>query len=460
MAGVIVISPLLARAQVSAPVPVPAADPVVDAGEAHPWWRQITTDGYASLSYSYNQNQPEPRLNQFRVFDFNDNDPQLDVAELVVQRAIAEPNQFGFRLDLFAGSGVPEITAAYGLFRDTHTGIAHHFDIPQLFVSYIAPIGKGLRFDVGKFVSDMGYEVIGGYDGYNDNFSRGYTFGYGLPFTNTGVKATYAFDRRITGTLLACNGWDNVQRLNHGYTFGAQLALATSKTTSISFNFIRGPERPRDSKDQRNVGEIVATWKPHSRVTFALDGLYGHEENGVAPGYDAIWKGLAGYAKYHLTKRFSLAFRGEIFGDGGGTRTGTNQTLQGYTLTPEYDLAAKFSKLNSHFKKADGKFVIRGEFRQDLSDRKVFLVGAIPRTDQQFTSSKLDLPVLISGTPGCQFAKDQRLRPNHLVSRYLPHRVSLMPAQLDIEPDHRPINIDPIILNAPGRILGCRPVLG
>ena len=387
MAGVITASPLLARAQVTAPVPGPAADPVVDAGEARPWWRQITTDGYLSLSYNYNLNQPEPRINQFRVFDFNENDPQLDVAQLVVQRPISEPNQLGFRLDLIAGSGVPEITAAYGMFRNMQTGIAHHFDIPQLFVSYIAPLGKGLRFDLGKFVTNMGYEVIGGYDGYNDNFSRGYIFGYGIPFTNTGLKATYAFSSRITASLLACNGWDDVQRLNHGYTFGAQLAVATSKTTSISFNFIRGPERPRDSKDQRNVGEIVATWKPASRMAFALDGLYGHEENGVAPGYDAIWKGLAGYAKYNLTKKFSFAFRGEVFVDGGGTRTGTSQTLQGYTLTPEYDLAAKFSKLNSHFRKADGTFAIRGEFRRDLSDHDVFLVGAIPSTDHQFTTA-------------------------------------------------------------------------
>ena len=62
-------------------------------------------------------------------------------------------------------------------------------DIPQLFVSYIAPIGKGLRIDGGKFVTHMGYEVIGGYDGYNDNFSRGFIFGYGIPFTHTGLKA-------------------------------------------------------------------------------------------------------------------------------------------------------------------------------------------------------------------------------------------------------------------------------
>jgi hypothetical protein len=93
------------------------------AAEKH-WWQQITTDGYASLSCTYNQNTPDPRINQFRIYDFNDDEPQLDVAELVIQRATITPKQFGFRFDLIAGSGVPEITAASGLFRDRKTGVA------------------------------------------------------------------------------------------------------------------------------------------------------------------------------------------------------------------------------------------------------------------------------------------------------------------------------------------------
>src|ERR1035441_9373948 len=74
----------------------------------------------------------------------------------------------------------------------------------------------------------------------------------------------------------------------------------------------------------------------------------------------------------NLTNPFSLAFRGEVFNDGGGTRTGVPQTLQGYTLTPEYDMAAKFSDINTRLKKLDGKFVIRGEVRLDRSNKNVF----------------------------------------------------------------------------------------
>ena len=116
-----IISPLFLAAQenpVSAGLASanPAGTP-----ESHSWWRGITTNGFCRYRTSYNTNQPESRLNQFRVFDFNDNEPQLDVAQLVIQRAIEKPNEFGFRFNVIAGSGVPEVTAAYGLFRNCET---------------------------------------------------------------------------------------------------------------------------------------------------------------------------------------------------------------------------------------------------------------------------------------------------------------------------------------------------
>ncbi len=354
--------------------------------ETKSWLRGITTDGYLSLSYTYNTNDPVPRINQFRVFDFNDNDPQLDVAQLVVQHPVSEPGQFGFRYDMIAGSGVPEVTAAYGMFRNMNTGIAHHFDIPEVYLSYILPLKKGLRLDVGKFATNFGYEVIGGYDGYNDNFSRGFIFGYGLPFTHTGVKLSYPFSSRISGALLATNACDAATRMNGGITWDGQVAVVTSRSTTLTINILHGAERPHNNHDKRSLYEVVGTWKALPRLSLAFDGLYADEDHATASGSDAIWKGLAGYAKYNFTRAFSVAFRGEVFADIGGSRTGTTQTLEGFTLTPEYALPAKFSRIRHEFRRADGKVALRGEFRRDFSDRNTFREGT-GFTNHQFTTA-------------------------------------------------------------------------
>ena len=144
---------------------------------------------------------PATRLNQFRVFDFNDDDPQLDVAQLVIQHPVGESGRSGFRVNMIAGSGVPEITASYGIFRDTTTGVAHHFDIPNSISAMSRPSAKGSASTSASSPRHLGYEVIGGYDGYNDNFSRGFIFGYGVPFTHTGVKASYP---STAGSLQLC----------------------------------------------------------------------------------------------------------------------------------------------------------------------------------------------------------------------------------------------------------------
>jgi len=264
--------------------------------------------------------------------------------------------------------------------------VAHHFDIPEFYLSYVAPLGKGLRFDLGKFVTHLGYEVIGGYDGYNDNFSRGFVFGYGEPFTHTGGKASYSFNSRISSALLITNGGDAVTGLNGGVTFGGQLAAVPSKTTTLIFNFLHGPEQPHNEHDQRSLYELIGSWKVIPRLNLAFDGLYADEDHAATDGSDAIWKGLAGYSKYTFTKQFSLAFRGEIFADTGGSRTGATQTLRGFTLTPEYVLPVKVSRLKSEFRRFDGKFVTRGEFRQDFSDQPTFRKRA-GLTTRQFTTA-------------------------------------------------------------------------
>ena len=188
-------------------------------------------------------------LNQYRVFDYQDNSVNIDAAEIVLQKAVEKPGDAGFRVDAVAGA-VARVASAAGLFQ------GQDFDLQQAFVSYVAPLGSGLRFDFGKFVTHMGYEVIEGYDGWNDNATRSFVFGYAIPFTNTGLKASYTFGDELAGMLLLTNGWDVVKDNNSGKSFGAQLVWTPSKAVTVTGNYIGGPEQ---REHERDTGETSAT---------------------------------------------------------------------------------------------------------------------------------------------------------------------------------------------------------
>ncbi|MGD0991525.1 MAG: porin [Gemmatimonadales bacterium] len=341
-AGAALLSPRLLAAQ------APPSNP-------EPGHQAIEFHGLVSTSFSYNFNEPASRTNQFRVFDYDDDAFRIDLVELVVQRPVAAPGDFGFRVDFTAGA-VSRIVASRGLFRDS-TGEGQDFDFHQAFVSFVAPVGSGLRLDAGKFVTGLGYEVIEGYDGWNDNASHSFLFGYAIPYTHTGVRASYAFSPVVSTMLMVANGWDDVEDNNRGKTVHLQLALAPSSRLAITLNGIAGPEQNNDDVHYRDVLDVVATWKPADHLSLGVNGDWGRETAAAPGGLMAVWTGAAGYLRLSH-KEVSLSLRAERFADRDGARTGTPQTLSEITVTPELRLGPSC--------------LLRSDLRLDTSDHAVF----------------------------------------------------------------------------------------
>jgi hypothetical protein len=362
---VVAAVPRVDSAKTTAPSTTPAS---ATAAALPKWFDEIAVNAFVSTAYEYNGNRPTTGTTSYRVFDYNDNSFNLDVAEVVVQIAPSKPNDAGFRVDIAAGNSIPQIS------KSQDQTVAQ-FDLQQVFASYIAPIGSGLRFDVGKYVTHLGYELIEGYDGYNDNYSRSILFGYAIPFTHTGVKASYAFTSKMAAMVEVVNGWDLVRDNNRSKSVGAQLTLTPVSPLTVFLNWIGGPELPNDNHTKRNVFDVVAMLKPTSALTLGVNGDYG-TENGtsrVNPGADAKWKGIAGYATYAVTSKLSLALRGETLHDDGGVRLGTDTkaVLSEGTFTPAY-------KFTDHV-------VLRGEVRYDKANQPI-LTRRATLSDKQTTA--------------------------------------------------------------------------
>ena len=221
----------------------------------------------------------------------------------------------------------------------------------------------------------MGYEVIEGYDGYNDNYSRSLLFNYAIPFTHTGVKAGYAFNSALSATLMVVNGWDNARDNNSDKSIGGQLMFVPAKPVTVYLNFITGAEKTDTNGYRRSTYDLVAAWKATKALTLTINGDYGVEKRAslVTPGADAVWKGVAGYAKFEVTSVFAVALRAETFQDAGGTRLGAGSaaTVKELTVTPSFKLG--------------DRIIVRSDLRFDRANVPVFTKNAAEPTKAQTT---------------------------------------------------------------------------
>lgn len=309
-----------------------------------------------------------------RTFDVNSDSFRLHLAELEVEK-VPERNRVGFKLDVAAGDVQNIIfdsvrAASPGSVR----GLAR--SIQQASVSYLAPIGKGLRLDVGKFVTHIGGETIESIK--NRHHSRAYFYTYGIPFQDFGLRVNYAFSPKVYAEFYALKGWNVTFDNNAGQTYGLTLGYTPNAKFSLYANYLGGPERNDNSRDRRDLGDFQIVYSPTETLQTMLNIDIGRDENAVAAGQDAKWRGVSLHLRKNIKGRFFPALRLEYFDDPQGFATGVAQSVGSFTFTGDYKVGKK-----------DGfvKFMLRPEVRLDVSDAPFFShKNAFRSRKQQFTA--------------------------------------------------------------------------
>ncbi|MBI2982086.1 MAG: outer membrane beta-barrel protein [Deltaproteobacteria bacterium] len=182
---------------------VSLGSPLSAADKEGSFWDKTRVSGSADINYNYNINRPTTTAavtaaNGYRVFDVNPNTFNIGLVELALENSPTD--WVTLRTDLDFGRDATLFHAAgFGAATDI-------FDLQQAHVILKANrIGNGLNFKVGKFVTLHGMEVIEAAANYN--ISRGLLFGYAIPFTHTGVVASYPFSDRVSLDFGVVNGW-------------------------------------------------------------------------------------------------------------------------------------------------------------------------------------------------------------------------------------------------------------
>jgi hypothetical protein len=309
---------------------------------------------YFQGGYTYNFDRPASGENGLRLFDHKSDKPTLDLIQLVL--ANSPDKGLGYKLKFSAGETAKFIhSLGLGISAGEDPEHSPYFDVTEAYLTYTTPIGRGLKFQAGKFATMCGAEVIEAID--DINYSRGFLFNYAIPFTHTGLGISYPFTNSVSATGWLLNGWDNFEDVQDARTGGITMALTPIDPVSLTFNALYGPEKASND-DDRFLLDVVGTFKATDKLSFTLNPDYGTEQHAAPSGGEAKWYGAAGYAKYDLTKVLSASIRGEYFKDKDGFRTGTAQEMKEVTFTPEIRTSLGV--------------ILRPEYRHDWSDQASF----------------------------------------------------------------------------------------
>jgi Putative beta-barrel porin-2, OmpL-like. bbp2 len=333
------------------------APAVPEAAPAQPptprWSDRITMSGLVDAFISVPFQGDFGDSNALRVFDGKNGSFTLGYAELAVAMA---PEPAGFRIDLGFGP-VADLTSLE-TFTDpgpppvTITGSSEVWKhVQQAYASWKLPGSTAIIVDVGKFVTSTGAEVIEAKD--NWLYSRSILFGYAIPFTHTGVRATAALSDKLSVQGMVVNGWDVGVDNNNAKTGGASVLYADSAAgLTGAVNVLVGKE----ASDVRMLADVVVGKRVSEALSINLNLDFGKEG-------DASWYGAAAMGKFHVNNSLNLSARAEHFQDPDGVRT----AIAGGTAITEVTAGAGIPV------GTNGELRLEG--RIDLSGDKIYDAG-------------------------------------------------------------------------------------
>ena len=357
--------------------------------------------------YSYNFNAPIGRVNRLRAYDVTSNSFSINQAGVVLENAPdpAKGKRWGARLDLQWGQATQTLQGNTA--NEARPEI--YRNLYQAFGTYIAPLGKGLKLDFGKWASSLGIE--GNYTQDQMNYSRSYWFDF-LPFYHMGLRANYPFSDRFGVNYWVTNGAQQTEAFNGFKDQMGGVVLQPRGNINWTINYYFGQEHPDtvfflftpapvpDPPTQQgtpflpifnaptgrlHIFDSYATWQATHALTFALEGDYVIQrlfKN--SPAQHAA--GGAVYAQYQFSSKFSMAGRAEYLSDRGALFSGLSQALKETTLTSTYRIAERF--------------MARAEWRYDFSNQSFFYTSALGVTKKSQLTATLGLIWWYGGKSG------------------------------------------------------------
>jgi len=278
---------------------------------------EITVGGWVAASYLYNINDPNDAsrdglqdtntgLNgRYYPFHPDHNSFSLDQVWWEIERPIDEEHRGGFRFDTAYGKTAAMLGGPNN--RDNRDDSA--FYISQGYVQYLAPLGDGVTFKMGKFNTPIGAEVA--QTVYNWQITRGALYTLLQPIDHIGITAGYTFgDSGFDAMIGGVNGFlpDDPDR-NDAKSILGNVGWAND-SVSVDVSGIWGGENTGFDGGETGLVDAVVKLKASDRLAFWINGDYAWLDDSD----NAAW-GVAAAGRFGITDRTGISLRGEYVAD-------------------------------------------------------------------------------------------------------------------------------------------------
>ncbi len=271
----------------------------------------------------------------------------VDQVWMGMERPVSEDQRAGFRLDFVFGKTADLLNGG----NDGFSGSQNDFHLFQAYISYLAPIGNGVEFKMGKFGTLIGPEVTQTTGNYN--ITRSNLWNLFQPITHTGILATTSLWEGGTTSFGVINETRSFTSrdidLDNNKAITWQIGHQINEALWASFNGAYGGADSgagfdAPSGDKETILDMTVLWDPSEKFSSYLN--FDYVKNDAA-GTTEGW-GLGAAGRYALTERLGLAGRLE-YAD--FDFAGDDFRLLGFTTTADYMLTSNL--------------MVRGEVRYD-----------------------------------------------------------------------------------------------
>jgi hypothetical protein len=292
---------------------------------------------YLDLTYPIDFNYPENHIWRSKVTTQKVNQLSLNMAMAYVRKDVDRSSRWGMEFALQTGRDVegqvPNASLRNGDPYDSADTFSH---FSRANVSYLAPIGTGLKLTGGLFNSYIGYESFYAKD--NFNYTRSLLPDY-TPYFMAGISAEYQINESVKTVFYVINRYNFLSQPNNLTRYGGQIKWSASPQWTFVQNVYYGPDQTDTRlKYWRFFSDSILEWK---RDAFTVALVYDIGTERAIPqagGQQQFWMGSALLSQWRFVKAWAVAVRPELYYDPDGTMTGAKQFIKGVTTTLEYKL--------------------------------------------------------------------------------------------------------------------------